>query len=171
MNVRVYMKRYGRDVAGIVLVDPADENTVLFSLAANRWMKLREQAKDRTIPQPHLLGPLSTGYKPDEDYLGDEAQQLDLHRLKSPHPFGNRPLFVLAAGKRPPPPGMTEDSYRDLKRLADENRVQAATLSTNSKFSTDLAAGHNMQLDDPGMVAKAVSDAVTAVRENSRLSK
>ena len=67
LNVRLFTQRYGSDVAGIVLVDPADESSLLFNGAAKRWMKLRDQARGRTIPAPRRTGPPSTGYKP-EDY-------------------------------------------------------------------------------------------------------
>ena len=43
LNVRLYTMKYGNKVAGIVLVDPADESSMLFNLRASRWMKLRDQ--------------------------------------------------------------------------------------------------------------------------------
>lgn len=80
LNVRLYTMKYGNKVAGIVLVDPADESSLLFNLRASRWMKLRDQATGRTVPPARSSGPLSSGYKPEEDYLGDEAQLLYLER-------------------------------------------------------------------------------------------
>jgi pimeloyl-ACP methyl ester carboxylesterase len=124
LNVRLYAMKYGNKIAGIVLVDPADESSMLFNLRAGRWMKLRDQATGRTVPPARSSGPLSTGYKPEEDYLGDEAQLLYLDREKNSQPFGERPLFVLAAGKRPSPPGMTEEAYADIRRAIDEDRVE-----------------------------------------------
>ena len=92
---------------GVVLVDPADESSLLFNMKTKRWMKLREQATGERFQRRGGPAP-SAGYKPEEDYLGDEAQLLYLERQTNPTPFGDGPLFVLAAGKRPPPPGMTE---------------------------------------------------------------
>ena len=76
---------------------------------------------------------------------------------------------MLAAGKRPVPPGMTEDSYRDIRRATDEDRAAAAHLSRNSKFLLDPDVGHNLQIDDPKFVARAIEEVVAAVKGESRL--
>ena len=56
LNVRLYTMKYGDKVAGIVLVDPTDESSMLFNLRANRWMKLRDQATGRTVPPERSSG-------------------------------------------------------------------------------------------------------------------
>jgi pimeloyl-ACP methyl ester carboxylesterase len=170
LNVRLYTQEYGNEVAGVVLIDPADESSMLFNVRANRWMKLRDQARGRTVPRPRISGPPSTEYKPEDDFLGDEAQLLYLDREKNPQPFGDRPLLVLAAGKRPPPPGMTEDSYKDIKRANNQVRADAAHLSRNSKFVVDPNSGHNIQIDDPRAVAEAVEEVVAAVKNHAKLA-
>ena len=169
LNVRLYTSEYGNEVGGIVLVDPADENSMLFNMNAKRWMKLRDQARERTVPPPRISGPTSTGYKPEDDYLGDEAQLLYIQREKNPQPFGDRPLFVLAAGKRPPPPGMTEDEYKEIRRAIDQDRLEQAHLSRDSKFMLDANSGHDIQIDDPKAVAEVVERVVTAVKNHTKL--
>ena len=171
LNVRLYLERYGKEVAGAVLVDPADENSILFNVTANRWMKLRDQAKGRAVPAPRQTGEVSRGYSPEDDYVGDEAQLLYLHRKKSPQPFGDRPLFVLAAGKRPLPPGVTEDDYKETRRANDQVHAETAHLSRNSKFLVDQDSGHNIQIEDPKLVARAVEEVVTAAMGKSRLTR
>lgn len=84
LDVRLFTQHFGNDVVGVVLVDPADESSLLFNMKPKRWMKLWEQATGRTIPAPRRTGP---GYKPEEDYLGDEAQLLYLERQTNPTPF------------------------------------------------------------------------------------
>ena len=170
LNVRLYTEEYGREVVGVVLVDPADESSMLFSLNANRWMKLREQATGRAVPPPKSIGTPSTGYKPEDDYLGEEAQLLYLHRKENPQPFGDRPLIVLAAGKRPPPPGMTEESYKEIRRGRDEELVEMAHLSSNSKFILDPGSGHNLQLENPQLVARAIEEVIDAVKGHTQLT-
>jgi pimeloyl-ACP methyl ester carboxylesterase len=167
LNVRVYLEQYASEVAGIVLVDPTDESSTLFNLRVNRWIKLREMAKGRTIPAPRLTGPPS----PNDDYLGEEAQMLYLHRQQNPEPFGDRPLIVLAAGKRSPPPGMTEESYRELRREKDQERVDAARFSRNSKFILDPESGHNIESDNPKLVARAIEEVVEAVVGKAKLKR
>jgi pimeloyl-ACP methyl ester carboxylesterase len=171
LNVRLYTKEYGDDVAGIVFVDPAGESTMLYSLTAKRWMELREQARGRTVPPAQASGQPSTGYRAEDDYLGDEAQLLYLDRQKNPTPFDDRPLFVLAAGKRPPPPGMTEKTYKDIRLEIDKDRTEAAALSKSSKFVLDRNSGHNIQLDDPKAVAEAVAEVVLAAKDHTKLGR
>jgi len=77
--------------------------------------------------------------------------------------------LVLAAGKRPPPPGMTEEAYSDIRRAIDEQRVEAGQLSRNSRFVLDPNSGHNIQLDDPKAVADAVEQVVAAVKNRTKL--
>ena len=169
--MRLYTEQYGSEVVGIVLVDPTDESGTLFNLRANRWMKLREQATGRAVPSPRRTGPTSTGYRPEDDYLGEEAQQLYLHRKDNPEPFGDRPLFVLAAGKRPPPPGMTEATYKDLRRTRDEEVIALGHLSRDSKFIRDPDSGHNLHIDNPQLVARAVEEVIAAVTAHSTLTR
>lgn len=171
LDVRLYTKEYPNDVAGIVLVDPVDESSTLYSLTAKRWIKLRELARGRAVPPVRASGAPSTGYVPDDDYQGDEAQLLYLDRQKNPTPFDDRPLFVLAAGKRPPPPGMTEESYKDIRSANEEYRREQARFSRNSKFDVDANSGHNIQTDDPKAVADAISEVVKALQHHTRLAK
>ncbi len=171
LNVRLYTEQYGSKVAGVVLVDAADENSMLYNLRANRWMKLREQATGRSVPQPQPTGPPSTGYKPEDDYLGDEAQMLYLHRKENSAPFGDRPLIVLAAGKRPTPPGTVEDFYKDIRRSRDEELVEMARLSRNSKFIIDPDSSHNIELDNPQLVAQSVEAVIIAIKGHTRLTR
>ncbi len=167
--VRLYTECYGSEVVGAVLIDPTDENTLVFNLKANRWITLREQATGRTVPEPRPTGRPSTGYKPEDDYMAEEAQLLYLYRRGHPEPFGNRPLFVLAAGRRPPPPGMTEDTYRELRRTRDEEVMLQARLSRNSKFLRDPDGSHNLHIDDPRLVARAIEEVIEAVTNHTKL--
>jgi len=171
LDVRLYTKQYPNDVAGIALIDPTDESSTLYSLTAKRWIKLRELARGRAVPPVRTSGPASTGYNPEDDYLGDEAQLLYFDRLKNPRPLDDRPLLVLAAGKRPPPPGITEESYKDIRRANDEYRREQAHFSTNSRFIVDANSGHNIQTEDPKAVADVIRDVVKAVQQHARLAK
>jgi pimeloyl-ACP methyl ester carboxylesterase len=94
-----------------------------------------------------------------------------VHCKDNPEPFGDRPLFVLAAGKRPAPPGITEDTYKNIRRSSDQDRVQAANLSRNSKFLRDPDSGHNIQIENPKLVARAIEEVVAAVKRNTRLTR
>jgi len=167
--VRLYTEQYGSEVAGLVLVDPTDESSMVFNLRANRWISLREQATGRAIPEPRGAGPPSKEYKPEDDYMAEECQLLYLHRKNNPEPLGDRPLFVLAAGRRPPPPGMTDDTYKDLRRTRDQEVMDLAHLSRNSKFVRDPDSGHNLHIDNPQLVVRAIEEVIGAVTNHSKL--
>lgn len=161
--VRMYAERYSSDVVGMVLVDPTHESSVLYSLRETRWLRLREQAKGRSVPEPRREGRVSTQYNPEDDYQAEEFQQVYVSRQANPEPLGNRPLIVLAAGKRPAPPGTSEDLWKQLKRERDEQVQDLARLSRNSKFVLDPSSGHNMHTDNPQIVARAIEEVLEAL--------
>lgn len=47
--VRLYTEQYGKDVAGLVLVDPTHESSVLGSMKYGGWVRLREKGVGKTI--------------------------------------------------------------------------------------------------------------------------
>lgn len=162
--VRLYTERYGSDIVGIVLVDPTHESDVLYSLREGRWIRLRELATGRAVPEPRLGGRASAQYNPDDDYLAEEFQQIYLSRRADPEPLGNRPLIVLAAGKRPVPPGTPEDLWKQLKQEKDEQKVDLARLSRNSKFVLDPSSSHNIHIDNPQLVASAIEEVLRDIK-------
>jgi pimeloyl-ACP methyl ester carboxylesterase len=166
---RTYTERHGNDVAGVVLVDPTHESGVVYSTRAGGWVRLREQGKGRAVPEPKREGKPSAQYNPDEDYLPEEFQQLHLSRTANREPLGSRPLIVLAAGRRPPPPGTPEEQYKPMRQERDEQVRDLAGLSRNSKFVLDPSSGHGIPADNPQLVARAIEEVVTAVRQRARL--
>ena len=128
--MRFYTERYGSDVVGIVLVDATHESSVLFSLREGRWVRLREQATGRVVPEPRREGRASTRYTPEDDYQAEEFRQMYLWRA-NPEALGSRPLIVLAAGKRPPPPGTSEDLW--LVLMCCPGYAQEKTAEQNYK--------------------------------------
>jgi pimeloyl-ACP methyl ester carboxylesterase len=168
--VRLYTEQYGEQVVGVVLVDSADENTLVFNVNVNRWVTLRELAKGRPVPAPHLSGSPSTGYKPEDDYQAEEAQLLYLRREAHPQPFADRPLIVLSAAKRERPPGMSDADYDDLERARNGQVRDQTTLSRNSKLMIAPEGGHNLQIDNPQFVASAIEEEVLAVKNHTKLT-
>jgi pimeloyl-ACP methyl ester carboxylesterase len=169
--VRLYTELYDRDVVGMVLVDPTHENDVLFSLRMDRWVRLREQATGRVIPEPHLVGRVSTQYNEEDDYQAEEFQRIYLSRQANPEPLGNRPLIVLAAGKRPAPPGTSDELWSQLRVEKDGQRIDLARLSRNSKFILDPSSRHEIQIDNPQLVARAIDEVLEAVSKGNRLTQ
>jgi pimeloyl-ACP methyl ester carboxylesterase len=167
--VRLYSEQYGSNVVGAVLVDPTHESSVLGSIRYGGMVRLREKATERTIPKPRLGGKAATNYNPEDDYMAEEFQQMYLARKATPQPFGDRPLVVIGAGKRPPPPGVSDQIWRKLKEEKDEQVRDQAQLSRNSKFILAAASGHAIQVDDPRLVARAVEEILEAVSKGADL--
>ena len=167
--VRLYTEQYGEEVVGVVLVDPTHESDVLGSVRYGGLVRLREKAGGRPVPEPRREGKASTQYNPDDDYLAEELQQMYLSRKANPEPLGKRPLIILAAGKRPPPPGTSEELWAQLRVEKDGQKIDLSRLSSNSKFILDPSSGHAIHRDNPQLVARAIEEVLTAVSKGVRL--
>jgi pimeloyl-ACP methyl ester carboxylesterase len=167
--VRVYTERYPDEVAGVVLVDPTHESDMLGSVRYGGWVRLREKARPRVIPEPRRGGKASTAYNPDDDYSAEEFQRLYLSRKANPVPLGHRPLIVLAAGKRPAPPGTSDELWAQIRVEKDGLRIDLSRLSENSKFVLDPSSGHSIQADNPHLVARSIEAVLEAASTGARL--
>jgi pimeloyl-ACP methyl ester carboxylesterase len=76
MIARLYAQKYGREVAGLVLVDPAHESGFYGSMKYGGWVRLREKAAGKPIPQPQIKSDISNGYDSTADYLAEEFQNM-----------------------------------------------------------------------------------------------
>ena len=168
LSVRLYTEQYGSDVVGIVLVDPAHESAMLYVIPRGGWVRLRELATGRVVPSPRRTG--STQDTAEVDYLPEEFQQIYLSRQANPEPLGTRPLIVLGAGRRPPPPGTPDSLWKGLRQQRDEQVLDLARLSRNAKFVLDSLSGHNIQNDNPQIVARAIEEVLEAVLKGARVA-
>lgn len=133
---RLYVHKYPESVAGVLLVDPTDEDDLVFNTKVNRWITVKE-----------LHGA-----------LGDGVRSAARLRNTDPAPLGDRPLIVIGAGKRVQPPGTTADQWDQMRRARDRRVEQLSKLSRNSRFILDPASSHNIQHDNPKLVATAVQE-------------
>jgi pimeloyl-ACP methyl ester carboxylesterase len=167
---RVYAERYPADVAGAVLVDATHESAVLGNVRLGGWVRMRELATGRAIPEPRREGaPPGAEYDPEQDYFSEELDRLHRARAADPRPLGDCPLVVLAAGRRSAPPGTSDSLWRVLRREKDEQGVDLARLSRNARFVLDPASGHDIPRDNPRLVARAIEDVVDAASRRARL--
>ena len=169
--VRLYTDTRPGDVAGVVLVDPSHESAVLGSGRYGGMVRLREKATGRPVPAPRRSLATQAPADPAIDYLAEEFQLLFLARQKVPQGLGQRPLVVLAAGKRPPPPpGITSELWKSLRDERDEQVRDHEGLSSNARFVRDETSGHAIHRDNPALVVKAINDVLDAVAHGTRLS-
>lgn len=167
--VRLYTAQYPGEITGVVLVDPTHESDMLGSLRYGGWVRLREKALARVVPEPRREGKAATQYNPEDDYLAEEFQQLYLSRQTNPVPFGDRPLIVLAAGKRPAPPGTSDELWAQMRIEKDGQRIDLSRLSTNSKFVLDPLSTHAIHLDNPQLVARSIKEVLSVASTGAHL--
>jgi pimeloyl-ACP methyl ester carboxylesterase len=168
--VRLYADKYGTDVVGVVLVDPTHESAMLGSVRYGGWVRLREKATGRPVPEPRREGKASTQYNPDDDYLAEELQQIYLSRKANPESLGKRPLIVLAAGRRPAPPGTSEELWTQLRVEKDGQQIDLSRLSSNSKFVLDPSSSHAIHIDNPQLVARVIEEVLAVASKGVRLA-
>ena len=170
--VRLYTEKYGSNVVGVVLVDPTHESSMLGSVRYGGWVRLREKAAvGRVVPEPRREGKASSEYRPEDDYMAEEFQQMHLARKANPEPLGVRPLIVLGAGKRPKPPGTSDEKWKELRQERDEQIQDLAHLSRNSKFILAPASSHAIHNDDPELVARAIKEVLEAASNGTLLKQ
>lgn len=169
LAARLYADRYSAAVMGVVLVDALHEDSVQFDVRINQWARIRERSKARVVPEARLTG-ATTPARSDDDYLAEELQQVYISRRSNPTPLGDRPLIVLHAGKRPAPPGTSEQFWKHLTQEKDDEGMDLARLSRNSKFVRDPLSGHNIHVDNPTLVANAIEEVVTAAIKGTKLA-
>jgi hypothetical protein len=107
---------------------------------------------------------------PAQDYLAEEFQQIYLSRKANPEALGDRPLIVVVP-TRPdrPPPGTSDDLWNELRLEKGDQAMGLVLLSRNSKLVRDPLSGHNIQVDNPQLVARAIEGVVDAAVKGSKL--
>lgn len=143
---RLYVQEYSGSVAGMLLVDPTDEEDVAFNTKVNRWIPVREL----------------------EGSLGDGARNVEKARRADPVPLGDHPLIVIGAGKRAQPPGTSSEQWLEMRNSRDGRVKNLSKLSRNSKFILDPTSGHNIEHDNPKLVAEAIQELVTAISQSRK---
>jgi pimeloyl-ACP methyl ester carboxylesterase len=146
---RLYVQKHPNSVAGVILVDPTDEDDVVFNTKVNRWITVRE-----------LEGP-----------LGDGARSAAKARQTDPTPLSNRPLIVIGAGKRTQPPGTSDEQWLEMRSSRDSRVKELSKLSRSSKFILDPTSGHNIEHDNPKLVAESIQALVNELSLGRKLGR
>jgi pimeloyl-ACP methyl ester carboxylesterase len=146
---RLYVQKYPDAVAGVILLDPTHEDDLVFNTKVNRWITVREL----------------------EGSLGDGARSAAKARQTDPAPLGNRPLVVIGAGKRAQPPGTSTEQWLDMRGSRDSRVREVSKLSRNSKFILDSTSGHNIEHDNPTLVAEAIQTLVKELSLHQKIGK
>jgi len=160
---RRYAALYGSEVAGMVLVDPAHEESRLYYVKPGAWLRVREQSEGRSVPPPRTRSPGDTTmsfYEPVRDYWGEEFQAFHDARIANPRLLGNTPLVVLAAGREDPPPGVSPELWAQLRAERRAQLADLTALSSKARLIRDATSGHDIPKDDPPLIAACIAQVV-----------
>jgi pimeloyl-ACP methyl ester carboxylesterase len=167
--VRLYAEQYGKNVVGVVLVDPTHESSNLGSMRYGGWVRLREKGVGEIIPEPQLREKVSPGYDSTADYMAEEFQKIYLSSIKNPQALKKRPLVVIGAGKRNQPPGTPDEKWKELRNERDKQIQGLTNLSSNSKFILDPKSGHLIHYDNPEIVSKSIEMVIHSIEKKTKL--
>lgn len=190
LNVRLFASEYADDVAGLVLVDPADE------LAEEKMPESVKQQIEGAMPimkVMRVLAPLGIArvFISENERLPGELRQMDLAlMLRTPHTktmidemlsfetsksqmsgctlAPDLPLAVLSASEMT----VLELPPKDAQEVLDIlNKCQAefASRSTNSFHLVVPNSGHEISEYQPAVVVDAIRRVVESVRNKTRL--
>lgn len=97
-----------------------------------------------------------------DDYFAEAMAQFYDQWSKKPQPLGDLPLIVVMGtnpDRRKPPLGLPEAEWR-----SDTLRVDLSRLSSRGRLVNDSLSGHHVQLDNPGVVVRAILDILRQMR-------
>jgi pimeloyl-ACP methyl ester carboxylesterase len=154
---QLYASTHSSQVAGLVLIDavhPAYHRRQLALLKPllppEVWEALRQQA---VTPPPRLLDPERV-----DIWTSERQTRLALRRF----PLRPMPLVVLAHGHpEPSPPGWPVEAVERLWRQLQRELAQQVP---GGRLVIATESGHDIQHEQPELVADAVRDVVHAVR-------
>jgi pimeloyl-ACP methyl ester carboxylesterase len=106
-------------------------------------------------------------YVADNDpYWGEEFAEIYSSRKSVKYPLGDIPLIVVTRDKREYP---DTEPGRQLNEERKKLQSDLLQLSRNSKQIIAEASGHHIQLDDPGLVIRAIQEVTDSALHHSRL--
>ena len=185
LYVRRFADRFPDDVAGLVLVDSADEKQLTGIIAPGLKPELYRPGamSDSEIHaffqdlgrRMMAAGAATTGDSARKSDSEDSSEirmarfyrQLAADRHDSM--FSEKPLIVLTAGQAPAMPRFSAEQRAQLEEDHRMLQTRMKLLSINSKQVLVPNSGHYVQVDRPDAVIAAIRDVVTAVRSRAPL--
>jgi len=152
-NVRLFLTGYSSTVAGMVLVDASPIPPPLADLPPEQVAEFeRNIAKMEGLDLKTFLA-------------GFEALSASEGAL------GDRPLVVLVAGRPPPEPFLTPQRAREVFEARQQAQHGVAALSANSVVLTVRESSHQIPLESPAVVVRAVKAVVESARSGAALTE
>jgi pimeloyl-ACP methyl ester carboxylesterase len=169
MMVRVFTKKYAKNVAAMILVESSEEqfNTTSESLKrlkntatqlgfavnmANAGQAIPQLRVPNGPPEQEVMQRASAIKAGQDDFVAMSNLPAELEKLGGLGKLGNLPLVVIRRGK--PDAGFTETQNQEWT----EAQHRLSSLSTQSKELVAENSGHAVNLDQPEIFVTAVKE-------------
>jgi pimeloyl-ACP methyl ester carboxylesterase len=185
LYARRFAARFPDDVAGLVLVDSADEKQLtgiiapglkpeLYRPGAMSDSELQVFFRDlgrRMLAQRPASAAGNTN-RPGHDATGEIRTAQFYRRIAADRHdfmFSQKPLIVLTATLTAPMPRFSDEQRAQLEEDHRILQARMRLLSRNSKQILVPNSGHYVHLDRPDVVIAAIREAITAVRRGGEV--
>jgi pimeloyl-ACP methyl ester carboxylesterase len=166
--MKLYVRTYPEDVAGLVLVDALSEG-LQDTETSEQWAIQRKliagDVRDGVALYP-ALERIDTDRGFDQVRAAPPLHSMPLVVLSADRPWGPQVPPMIKAGKLP------KDVPRDFGYVTDTAQKKAqdrlAKLVPNAKHVTNTNSGHEIHKEQPQLVIDAIRDVVKAVRDGKR---
>jgi pimeloyl-ACP methyl ester carboxylesterase len=185
LYVRRFAARLPDDVAGLVLLDSADEKQLTGIIAPGLKPELYRpgamsdsdiQAFFRDLGRRMMAAGTAPAAESTKESNGEDSGEIRMARFyrqigadRHDSMFSEKPLIVLTAGQVPPMPRFSAEQRAQLEEDHRILQARMPLLSRNSKQVLVPNSGHYVQVDRPDTVIAAIREVVTAVRSGTRL--
>ena len=109
-----------------------------------------------------------------DNFFAEELQLLFAERRTTPHPLGDMPLVVVAAGRGHddgPPPGVSADEWSAILTEKRKQKADLATLSTAGELVVAETSGHHVHLENPKLVVDSIRRVVEAAHRRMQANR
>ncbi|HEY1813752.1 MAG TPA: alpha/beta fold hydrolase [Kofleriaceae bacterium] len=148
ITMRLFAAAHPDEVAGVVLVEAADDPMVLWALMPKSAVDARRAELDRS---PEGL---------DLDTFVAAAREM--HATSTS--LGDKPLVILSRGKPDAPPTASPEVARQWLARWDAQQAELPTLAPGAVRVVAPTSGHMMQHDAPALIIAAVEEVVHVVQ-------
>jgi len=187
LYVRRFAARFPGEVAGMVLIDSADEKQLTGIIAPGLPPQLYRPGamSDRELQEffqdlgrrMNAQRPATAAASPKDPSGGNGSGEIRMARFyreiaagRRDYMLAEKPLIVLTATRTAPMPRFSADQAAQLEEDHRVLQARLRRLSSNSRQILVPESGHFIHLDRPDVVIAAVREVVEAVRRGNRLA-
>jgi pimeloyl-ACP methyl ester carboxylesterase len=187
--IRLYAHSYPDEVAGMVLIDAAPDDLFIripswrnaidgkvrfyrtlvpmssFGLLTFTPGSIPNRGMSDDVLSQYRAVAVSTDYF-QTGVAENEGFENNLGEVRNAHlDLGNLPLIVISRGYWEPMPGFSDAENQQAWQIWQEMQSELLSLSSNGRQIIARESGHNIQLEQPGLVIKVIKDVINIARK------